>query len=159
MVSCYYELKDRLKSAGLEIIMQTSASRASVQERFIKEKSLSLFALKSFWEGFDAPGDTLRCVVIARLPFQSPRDPLVCARNTREENAWRRFSLPESITEIKQAAGRLIRSSYDEGFLVLADGRLRTKTYGKDYLRALPSNDIKILTNEEIFDAMKKFQK
>ena len=67
--------------------------------------------------------------------------------------------MPESITEIKQAAGRLIRSSYDEGFLVLADGRLRTKTYGKDYLRALPSNDIKILTNEEIFDAMKKFQK
>ena len=159
MQSCYYELNDRLKSAGLEIIMQTSASRASVQERFIKEKSLSLFALKSFWEGFDAPGDTLRCVVIARLPFQSPKDPLVCARNTREENAWRRFSLPESITEIKQAAGRLIRSSYDEGFLVLADGRLRTKTYGKDYLRALPSNDIKILTNEEIFDAMKKFQK
>ncbi len=157
MQKCYYELKDRFKNAGLEIIMQTNGSRASVQERFIKEKSLSLFALKSFWEGFDAPGDTLRCVVIARLPFSSPYDPLVCERNARETNSWWHYSLPESITEIKQASGRLIRCSTDEGFLVLADGRLQTKAYGANYLRALPSKNIQKLSNEEIFETMKTF--
>ncbi len=158
MELCYDALKARLEGTDLELIKQSGASnRRAVQERFIEEKSLSLFALKSFWEGFDAPGDTLRCVVIARLPFELPTEPLNCERKRREQNSWWRFTLPQSITEIKQAAGRLIRSSTDEGFLVLADGRLQTKTYRRNYLNALPSKDVKELSNEEIFAAMKKF--
>ena len=95
--------------------------------------------LRRFWEGFDAAGDTLRCVVIPKLPFSSPTDPLSCERGVREDRAWARYSLPEAVLEVKQAAGRLIRTSTDAGVLVLADSRLVTKGYGKKFLSSLPA--------------------
>ena len=104
------------------------------------EKSLSLLALKSFWEGFDATGDTLRCVVIPKLPFASPNNPLVRERDLREERAWWRYSLPDAVIEVKQAAGRLIRTASDTGVLVLADPRLVQKGYGKAFIKSLPSH-------------------
>jgi ATP-dependent DNA helicase DinG len=105
------------------------------------EESMSLFALKSFWEGFDAAGDTLRCVVIPKLPFASPRDPLVLERDVREQRAWWRYSLPEAVLSVKQAAGRLIRTNTDSGILVLADVRVSTKRYGQTFLNALPTSN------------------
>ncbi|VWM24618.1 putative ATP-dependent helicase DinG [Collinsella intestinalis] len=95
--------------------------------------------MKAFWEGFDAAGDTLRCVVIPKLPFASPSDPLSCERGAREDRAWARYSLPEAVLEVKQAAGRLIRTSTDAGVLVLADSRLVSKGYGKKFLNSLPA--------------------
>ena len=106
------------------------------------EKSLSLMALRSFWEGFDATGDTLRCVVIPKLPFASPTDPLVREREAREDRAWWRYSLPEAVLSIKQAAGRLIRSSTDTGVLVLADSRVASKRYGSLFVKSLPSKSV-----------------
>ena len=79
----------------------------------------------SFWEGFDAKGDTLRCVVVPKLPFGRPTDPLAQERERREGRAaWRRYTLPEAVIELKQAAGRLIRSRTDTGCLVIADARV-----------------------------------
>lgn len=105
------------------------------------DRSCSLLALRSFWEGFDSPGDTLRCVVIPKLPFASPCDPLVRERELREERAWWRHSLPEAVISVKQAAGRLIRSSSDAGVLVLADSRLVSKRYGRQFTSSLPNPD------------------
>ena len=102
-------------------------------------------ALKSFWEGFDAAGETLKCVVIPKLPFSSPKDPLVQERGARDQQAWRRWSLPEAVLSVKQAAGRLIRTSTDTGVLVLADGRVTSKGYGKVFLRSLPSKNVSTL--------------
>ena len=99
-------------------------------------------ALKSFWEGFDATGDTLRCVVIPKLPFSSPNDPLVRERDLREDRAWWRYSLPEAVLSVKQAAGRLIRSASDTGVLVLADSRVASKRYGSLFVRSLPSSNV-----------------
>ncbi len=151
MQRCASELRERLEDAGLELAVQPlGAGRHAVRERFIAEEKLSLFALKAFWEGFDAPGDTLRCVVIPKLPFENGNDPLLCERTLRECTergksgyaAWARYSLPKTIIEMKQAAGRLIRRSDDKGFLVLADGRLQQKSYGQQVVRAMPSNNV-----------------
>ena len=116
----------------------------------MKEESLSLLALKSFWEGFDAQGDTLRCVVIPKLPFASPNDPLVRERDAREERAWWRYSLPEAVISVKQAAGRLIRSASDSGVLVLADSRLAAKRYGKTFIKSLPSKNVQMLDSANV---------
>ncbi len=140
MEELYGRVEPRLSREGLELACQlrgTSVKR--LRDRFLSEESSSLFALKAFWEGFDASGSTLRCVVIPKLPFANPTEPLSCERNVREERAWARYSLPDAVLEVKQAAGRLIRTSTDRGVLVLADSRLLSKGYGKKFLSSLPS--------------------
>jgi len=137
-------LEPRLERAGISLLCQkrgTSAKR--LRDEFLADERLSLFALKSFWEGFDAKGDTLRCVIVPKLPFGRPTDPLAQERERREGRvAWRRYTLPEAVIELKQAAGRLIRSSTDVGCLVIADARVVSKPYGRDFLAALPVADI-----------------
>lgn len=140
MEDLYGRVEPRLSRQGLELACQlrgTSVKR--LRDRFLSEESSSLFALKAFWEGFDASGATLRCVVIPKLPFANPTEPLSCERNVREERAWAKYSLPDAVLEVKQAVGRLIRTSTDRGVLVLADSRLLSKGYGKKFLSSLPS--------------------
>lgn len=158
MEALYRELKPQLAQAGIELIAQTRGiSTKSLRDRFLADRELSLFALRSFWEGFDAPGETLRCVVIPKLPFGRPNDPLSCEREQREgRGAWGRYSLPEAVMDLKQAAGRLIRNSTDRGFLVLADGRLQTKYYGKTFLNALPTGNIRVVPAKEIARIMEE---
>ena len=139
MEDLYERVEPVLAADGLELNCQLRGSSPKrLRDRFLSERSSSLFALKAFWEGFDASGETLRCVVIPKLPFASPTDPLSCERNLREDRAWARYALPEAVLEVKQAAGRLIRSSSDTGVLVLADSRLVSKGYGKKFLTSLP---------------------
>ena len=141
MEELFERVAPRLASEGLFLDCQRRTTAAKqLRDRFLSDEKSSLFALKAFWEGFDAAGDTLRCVVIPKLPFSSPTDPLACERDAREDRAWARYSLPEAVLEVKQAAGRLIRTSTDEGVLVLADSRLVTKGYGKKFLNSLPTS-------------------
>ena len=147
MEDLYERVKPRLAHAGLGLDCQfRNSSPKRLRDRFLSDAELSLFALKAFWEGFDASGDVLRCVVIPKLPFASPTDPLSCERDLREDRAWARYSLPEAVLEVKQAAGRLIRSSSDKGVLVLADSRLVTKGYGRQFLNSLPTGYQRIET-------------
>lgn len=140
MEELFDRVSPRLSKEGLALDCQKKNTSAKVlRDRFLSDETSSLFALKAFWEGFDAAGDTLRCVVIPKLPFSSPTDPLSCERGVREDRAWARYSLPEAVLEVKQAAGRLIRTSTDAGVLVLADSRLVTKGYGKKFLSSLPA--------------------
>jgi len=142
MEQVYENLAPRLGSVGLGLVRQEKGSSArQLRNQFMAQKTLSLMALKSFWEGFDAAGDTLRCVVIPKLPFANPRDPLVRERDLREQRSWWRYSLPEAVLAVKQAAGRLIRTSTDTGVLVLMDSRLVQKGYGRDFLQSLPARD------------------
>ena len=160
MESLYHRLKPQLAARGIELIAQTKGvSTKTLRDRFLEDRELCLFALKSFWEGFDAPGETLRCVIIPKLPFGRPNDPLSQERELREGRAaWGRYSLPEAVMDLKQAAGRLIRNSTDRGFLILADGRLQTKGYGKTFLKALPTNNITTLPVDELLEVMRKEQ-
>ncbi|WP_058270827.1 helicase C-terminal domain-containing protein [Olsenella massiliensis] len=146
MERLHESLRPRLAKEGLELLCQErGSSPRRLRERFLADEGCSLMALKSFWEGFDAAGDTLRCVVIPKLPFASPHDPLVRERELREDRAWWRHSLPEAVLSTKQAAGRLIRTKSDVGVLVLADSRLVSKRYGSQFVRSLPNpNAIRI---------------
>ncbi len=156
MEETYERLRPAFEANGLEVICQyAGTSRTRLREKFIQGHALSLFALRSFWEGFDAPGDTLRCVIIPKLPFGRPNDPLQQERDRREKGAWSRYVLPEAVISLKQAAGRLIRSSNDSGNLILADARLTTKFYGKEFLAALPSQNIHYLSIGAIAERMR----
>ena len=140
MESVYKELAPRLAAIGLRVDCQErGSSPRRLRESFMADKSRSLMALKSFWEGFDAAGDTLRCVVIPKLPFANPNDPLVRERELREDRSWWRYSLPEAILSVKQAAGRLIRTNTDSGIVVFADSRVATKRYGNQFVRSMPT--------------------
>ena len=114
-----------------------------------------LVASASFWEGFDAPGDALQFVVIDKLPFPPPNDPLVEARSQRLEaegrNAFGDYSLPEAAVALKQGAGRLIRRETDVGVLAICDTRLVTMGYGRRLISALPP--MRRLESEADFDA------
>ncbi|MEA5019736.1 MAG: helicase C-terminal domain-containing protein [Gordonibacter sp.] len=151
MESCFEVVQPALKINDLRLVCQKwGVSVKGLRDDFIADQHLSLFALKSFWEGFDAPGATLRGVVIPKLPFAKPTDPLSCERSFRDDQAWRRFVLPQAVLETKQAAGRLIRKAEDRGVLILTDKRLISKGYGKSFLNSLPSKTIKICTCAEI---------
>jgi ATP-dependent DNA helicase DinG len=112
-------------------------------------------ASASFWEGVDVPGNALQLVVIDKLPFPPPNDPLVEARTKRLEATGRSpfndYFVPEAAVALKQGAGRLIRSEGDSGVLVLCDSRLATMGYGKRLLAALPP--MQRLRSDQEFEA------
>lgn len=140
MERVHQTLAPRLEAIGLQVDCQErGSSPRRLRERFMADKSRSLMALKSFWEGFDAAGDTLRCVVITKLPFASPNDPLVRERELREDRSWWRYSLPEAVLSVKQAAGRLIRTNTDSGIVIFADSRVTSKRYGRQFVKSMPS--------------------
>lgn len=155
MELCYEMVRDQLKGDDLRVVCQKwGVSVKGLRDEFLADEHLSLFALKSFWEGFDAPGSTLRGVIIPKLPFAKPSDPLSCERAARDDAAWRRYVLPAAVLETKQAAGRLIRKAQDSGVLILADGRLLTKSYGRTFLRSMPSKTVKKLTCAQIAEEL-----
>jgi ATP-dependent DNA helicase DinG len=156
MEDMYERLKGPLAAQRVTLRCQTRGFSAKrLRDEFLENESLSLFALRSFWEGFDAPGDTLRCVIIPKLPFGKPNDPLMLERDLRERNVWKNYALPEAVIDLKQAAGRLIRSSTDRGALILADARLLTKWYGRTFLSALPSQQRHALDTTAIAEALR----
>lgn len=153
MDACFQDVQPHLKAADLRLVCQRwGVSVKGLRDDFLADESLSLFALKSFWEGFDAPGSTLRGVVLPKLPFSKPSDPLSCERSARDDAAWRKWVLPQAVLEVKQAVGRLLRKADDEGIVVLADARLLSKSYGKVFLRSMPTSDIRVMPSAQIID-------
>lgn len=123
-------------------LVQGSMSKAGLLERFRKTPNAVLFATSSFWQGVDVQGEQLSCVIIDKLPFAVPTDPIVAAR-TRfiDDNGGKSFfdySVPQAVITLKQGIGRLIRSATDKGVIALLDPRLKTKGYGKDFINSLP---------------------
>jgi ATP-dependent DNA helicase DinG len=123
-------------------LVQGSMSKAGLLDRFRKTSNAVLFATSSFWQGVDVRGDQLSCVIIDKLPFAVPSDPIVSARTKFiDENGGKSFfeySIPQAVITLKQGIGRLIRSKTDRGVIALLDTRLRTKSYGRDFLNSLP---------------------
>jgi len=152
--SLHGQLKDRLEAHDLPLLAQNQKMNLKhIKERFLQEPNASLFATKSFWEGFDAIGETLRCVVIARIPFAQPSDPLAQSRKTIDPQSWDHYVMPEAIIDIKQAVGRLIRSSTDEGFVIITDSRAVHARYAQRIQQALPVEPI-IATRQEIIQTI-----
>ena len=127
---------------GYPCFLQGSMSKAGILEKFRETPNAVLFATSSFWQGVDVRGDQLSCVIIDKLPFAVPTDPIVAARSKFiDDNGGRSFfdySVPQAVISLKQGIGRLIRSRTDRGVIAILDPRLRTKSYGRDFLNSLP---------------------
>lgn len=125
------------------ILVQGETSKRRLLDRYIEEKDAVLCATGSFWEGVDVRGNDLTCVMIDKLPFASPDDPLLQARteNCRKAgvNPFATLQIPQAVITLKQGAGRLIRDQKDKGVLVICDNRLVSKEYGDIFLRSLPN--------------------
>ncbi|MCZ2156966.1 MAG: ATP-dependent DNA helicase [Bryobacterales bacterium] len=123
-------------------MLQGEAPKRHLLERFKQTPNAVLFATSSFWQGIDVPGDQLSCVVIDKLPFAVPSDPVVSARieKLREEDRspFLEYQIPQAAIALKQGFGRLIRSGSDRGLLSILDNRIRTKAYGRIFFDSLP---------------------
>jgi ATP-dependent DNA helicase DinG len=122
--------------------VQGSASKGALLKKFRGTPNAVLFATASFWQGVDVRGEQLSCVIIDKLPFAVPSDPVVAARQRYIEeqggSSFYEYSVPQAIISLKQGLGRLIRSTTDRGVLAVLDPRLRTKMYGQTFLQSLP---------------------
>ena len=137
-------LQDKLEAAGLDypLLLQGEGSKNELLERFRRLGNAILVGSQSFWEGVDVRGEALSLVVIDKLPFAPPDDPVLSARiermNREGRNAFMEYQLPRAVINVKQGAGRLIRDETDRGVLMICDPRLITKPYGKRVWRSLP---------------------
>jgi len=124
---------------------QGDGPRSVILEKFREDTSSILFATMSFWQGVDVKGESLSAVIVDKLPFATPDDPLVAARveyiEKRGGSGFREYQLPRAALTLRQGLGRLIRSKTDHGLLAVLDRRMKTKSYGKTFLRALPGLD------------------
>ena len=132
----------RQRDLDFDVLVQGSQPRRALLQQFGDGRDCVLVGSQSFWEGIDVPGDALQCVLIDKLPFPPPNDPLVQARVKRIEsrggNAFGEYFVAEAAVSLKQGAGRLIRSETDRGLLVVCDPRLRQMPYGARLRTALP---------------------
>ncbi len=154
------ELSDALaptmRAAGLEVLIQGDGPKHMLLERFRAHGHAVLFATQGFWEGVDVPGHALRLVILDRVPFEVPSDPLVRARCERleaeEKSAFKEYLLPSAALTLKQGFGRLVRARSDRGLVAILDGRMRAKGYGKVLLRSLPdARRLEVRSDAEAF--------
>jgi ATP-dependent DNA helicase DinG len=137
-------LEQGLQQLGcaVPVLMQGEGSRTELLERFRALGNAVLVGSQSFWEGVDVRGDALSLVVIDKLPFAAPDDPVLAARidklNREGRNAFTEYQLPQAVITLKQGAGRLIRDENDRGVLMICDPRLYSKAYGRRILQSLP---------------------
>jgi ATP-dependent DNA helicase DinG len=131
-----------MKDSAFTILVQGAAAKRELLKQFQETKNCVLLGTQSFWEGVDVKGQSLRLVIIDKLPFVSPADPLVRARSKAleeaGENSFMVYQIPQAILNLKQGVGRLIRGEQDCGVVVLMDPRLKSKAYGKSFLNSLP---------------------
>ncbi len=139
---CYDAIADRLRAEELVPLRQGDMPRSALLEAFRASGAGVLFGTDSFWEGVDVRGRALECVIITRLPFRVPTEPLQEARveelEARGEHPFSNFTLPQAVLKFKQGFGRLIRSTTDRGVVAILDRRIMTKPYGRTFVRSLP---------------------
>jgi ATP-dependent DNA helicase DinG len=137
------DLFERVKAkVPFPLLLQGTAPRSTLLERFKNTPAAVLFATSSFWQGVDVPGEQLSCVIVDRLPFAVPSDPIVAARvralQEDGRNPFAEFQVPQAVLALKQGFGRLIRTRTDRGVLALLDSRIQRMAYGKIFLESLP---------------------
>jgi len=135
----------RLALGGIALMDQSDGtSRHAMLQSFKSSERAVLLGTRSFWEGVDIPGEALSVLVIVRLPFAVPNEPIVAARSETYDEAFTQYSLPEAVLRFRQGFGRLIRTSSDRGVVVVLDGRIISKRYGESFIDALPDPTVEL---------------
>ena len=155
------QTKEKLESMGLYARRQGEENRQALLTWFRETEGAILFGTDSFWEGVDVVGDALRCVVLAKLPFKVPTEPLVQAQTEAlledGKDPFIDYSVPQAIMKFKQGFGRLIRNRKDRGCIVCMDRRLKIKAYGRLFLNSLPSSTWMYEAKDSILEKMESF--
>lgn len=140
----YVGIQDALEEQQIAVLGQgVDGSRRALLERFKESPRTVLLGTSSFWEGVDVVGDALSLLVIAKLPFSVPNDPIFAARSEQFSDPFGQYSVPQSILRFKQGFGRLIRSKEDRGIVLVLDKRLLSKKYGQQFLHSLPNTRVR----------------
>jgi len=138
----YEKLRPELDEAGILALRQGETTRTRLLDRFRKDLTSVLFATDSFWEGIDVAGDALQCVILTKLPFRVPTEPIIQARaeaiETAGGNSFNEYTVTQAVIKFRQGFGRLIRRKTDRGAIVVLDRRIVTKYYGRAFLESLP---------------------
>jgi len=146
LFTSYSQMRDVYERVSSKVtyplFLQGTAPRSILLERFRSTPNAVLFATSSFWQGVDVPGSQLSCVIIDKLPFAVPSDPIVAARvralQEDGRNPFAEYQIPEAVLALKQGFGRLIRSKTDRGILAILDNRIERMAYGRIFLESLP---------------------
>ena len=160
MKATFVAIKSDIYDMGIELLKQGDDDRFRLLDRFKMDDSSVLFATDSFWQGIDVPGSSLSQVIIVKLPFTVPNDPVFAARceliEKRGGSSFAELSIPESIIKFRQGFGRLVRRSTDKGAVVVLDKRLCTKPYGRKFIESLPETKRMFSHLDEIVEAVKE---
>lgn len=162
MLAAHQALSERLEPLGLSVLCQdVSGERWWLVEQMRAEANTVVLGVRSLWEGVDVPGHHLRCVVVEKLPFAVPDDPLVAARMQHAAESgldpYADYYVPEAISALRQGVGRLIRTAQDRGVVFLLDGRIHTRPYGRRFLGALPPGRVASAPADECFKMAAKW--
>ena len=162
LMEVWQALEEPLRLDGFTVLRQGQMNRHQLLQEFRERKQAVLFATDSFWEGVDVKGEALQCVILTKLPFQVPTEPLVEARLEKIQqdggNPFRDYSVPHAVIKLKQGFGRLIRSHDDWGLVVIADGRVLTKFYGRQFLQSLPPCRQRAMAAPRLLEEMAHFR-
>ncbi len=157
----YENVSPRLARVGIPCLKQGDDERSRLLDAFRSDTNSVLFATDSFWEGVDTPGESLSVVIICRLPFRVPTDPVLTARmeeiDRRGGNSFMELSLPDAVTKLKQGFGRLMRRSSDSGVVLILDPRIVRKSYGNIFLSSLPETRMSVKEGERVLADIEDF--
>jgi len=150
----------RLALGNITVYDQTDgSSRQTLLEGFKSTEQAVLLGTRSFWEGVDIQGDTLSALVIVRLPFAVPTEPIFAARSETYTNSFNEYAVPEAILRFRQGFGRLIRTQTDRGIVAVFDSRILSKGYGMQFLEALPECTVQYGPLDQLAETAQKWLK
>ncbi len=154
-------LADELRRRGITPLKQGEANRTQILDRFRQDTSSVLFGTDSFWEGIDVAGEALQCVILPKLPFKVPTEPIQQARAEAIEagggNSFMQYTVPQAVIKFRQGFGRLIRRKSDRGAIVVLDHRVAARYYGKVFLESLPGCRVVVENKEDLFKTLGSF--
>ena len=145
----YYMLRDELEANGIELFIHGKAPRTQLINMYINGRNPVLFGTDSFWEGVDIKGKQLSSVIIVKIPFKVPSDPVTEAIiehiTAQGKNSFTEYQVPEAVIKFKQGIGRLIRSKSDSGAITILDNRIINKKYGRYFIESIPTKNINVI--------------
>ncbi len=157
----YRELEPFMLAAGIKGLKQGDAPRHRLLEDFRTHPSAALFGTDSFWEGVDVTGEALSNVIITKLPFSVPDEPVIQARQEEIEarggNPFMEYIVPQAVIKFRQGFGRLIRSNTDRGSIMVFDRRIVEKNYGREFLESLPEGRLVAGPSAVVFEKAREF--